>query len=345
MWASSAATEIMKTPRSSSTEISTRSRRALKVAPPYPTLTPLERGKCRLRSPRGPPQEVGAGVGAVQRFGQLLGCLLLLLGQLRRHVDLEPVANIAAAIAAWLRRALTAQALNRPVPGASWDLDLLGSVQGRYLDRRPAQRLGDRDRHGHLEVAAVEPLEHRGRGDPGGHVEVAGRATAGAGLAFAGKADPRSVLDPGRDVDLVALRLPGQAGAAAGGAGVLDDLPGAAALGAGLADREEALALRVDAAAFAARAGDRGGARRGAAAMAGRAALGLWHGDTDLGAIDRLVEAEADLGFEVAAALLFGLRPAASAAAKDAGEDVAEVAAAEPTPGAAEGLAATGSPG
>ena len=138
-----------------------------------------------------------------------------------------------------------------------------------------AQRLGDRDRHRHLEVAVVEPLEDRGGGDPGGHVEVAGRAAARAGLALAGEADPGAVLDPGRDVDLVALGLLGQAGAAAGRAGVLDDLAGAAALRAGLADREEALALGVDAAAFAARAGDRAGARLGAAAVAGRAALGL----------------------------------------------------------------------
>ena len=104
-------------------------------------------------------------------------------------------------------------------------------------------------------------------------VEVAGRAAARAGLALAGEPDPGAVLDPGGDVDLVALGLLGQAGAAAGRAGVLDDLAGAAALRAGLADREEALALGVDAAAFAARAGDRAGPGLGAAAVAGRAAL------------------------------------------------------------------------
>ena len=232
--------------------------------------------------------------------------------------------------------ALAAQPLDRAVLGPGADLDLLRPVQGRHLDRAAAQRLGDRDRHRHLEVAAVEPLEDRRGGDPGGHVEVAGRAAARAGLALAGEPDPRPVLDPGRDVDLVALGLLGQAGAAAGRAGVLDDLAGAAALRAGLADREEALALGVDAAAFAARAGDRAGARFGAAAVAGRAALGLRHGDADLGAVDRLVEAEADLGFEVAAAHLLRLRPAAAAAAaEEVGEDVAEVDAAEAAAGTA----------
>src|ERR1700710_2188093 len=94
---------------------------------------------------------------------------------------------------------------------------------------------------------------------------AAGRPAALSGLALASEPDSRSVLDPGRDVDLVALGLLGQAGAVAGGAGVLDDLAGAAALRAGPADRENSLALGVDAAAFAARAGDRAGPRFGAA--------------------------------------------------------------------------------
>ncbi len=122
---------------------------------------------------------------------------------------------------------------------------------------RALESLGDRDRNRHLQVAAVEPFEDRRGGDPRRHVEVARRAAARAGLALAGEPDPGPVLHPGRDADLVALGLPGQAGAAAGLAGLLDDLAGPAALRARLADREEPLALRVDAAAFAARADDR----------------------------------------------------------------------------------------
>src|SRR5262249_40732534 len=106
-------------------------------------------------------------------------------------------------------------------------------------------------------------------------------------------------------------------------------LAGAAALRAGLADREEALALGVDAAPFAARAGDRARPRLRAAAAAGRAAFRLRHGDLDLRPVDRLVEGEADLGFQVAAACLLGLRPAAAPApAEEVGEDVADVEAA-----------------
>src|SRR5262249_38082170 len=159
--------------------------------------------------------------------GELLGRLALLLGELLRDLDLQPVADVPASLALRPRRPLAAQALDRPVPGPRCDLDLLGSVQGRDLDRAAAQRLRDRDRDGHLEVAVVEAPEDRGRGDVGGDVEVAGRTAARPGLALAGEPDPGAVLDPGRDVDPVALGLLGEAGAAAGRAGVLDDLAGA----------------------------------------------------------------------------------------------------------------------
>src|SRR5204862_304152 len=76
--------------------------------------------------------------------------------------------------------------------------------------------------------------------------------------------------------------------------------------------------LGVDAAAFATRAGDGGGAGLRAAPPAGRAALLLRNRDADLRAVDGLVEAEADFGFEVASAQLLGLGPAPrSAAAED----------------------------
>src|SRR4051794_38542022 len=174
--------------------------------------------------------------------------------------------------------------------GAGGDLDLLRLLERRHLDRRPARRLGNRDRPRPLQVAAVEALEDgRGR-DPGDDEEIAGRPAALARLALAGEPDAGAVLDPCRDVHLVALGLLREAGARADGAGVLDDLSLATALRAGLADREEALTLRVDAAALAARAGARAGPRFGAAAMAGRAAFGLRHRNRHLGAVDGLVE-------------------------------------------------------
>src|SRR6266487_245704 len=193
MWASSAATEIMKTPWSESIETSIRSRRtALTGAPAHPTFAPLWWGKSRLRSSRRLSQQIGAGIGAVEGLGEPLRRLFLLLGQLLRHRDLQPVADVAATAAPGLRRPLAAQTLDRAVLGPLADLDLLRPLQGRHLDRRPAQRLGNRDRHGDLEVAAVEPFEDRGGGGAGDDEEVARRPAALPGLALAGEADPRS---------------------------------------------------------------------------------------------------------------------------------------------------------
>src|SRR6201992_304407 len=121
----------------------------------------------------------------------------------------------------------------------------------------------------------------RKTGDAATRVGVEGapvRPAGGPRLAFAGEPDAGAVLHPGRDVRPDPFVLLGEARAAAGGAGVLDDLAGAGALRGGLAGREEALVLRIDPAAFSARAVDRRGAGRGARAVAGLAAFGLRHG-------------------------------------------------------------------
>src|SRR5208282_2129482 len=62
------------------------------------------------------------------------------------------------------------------------------------------RRLHHRDRDTAIKVRPV-PLEHRMRLDREEDVEVAGRTAAHAGLAFAGQANARAVLDAGRDVD------------------------------------------------------------------------------------------------------------------------------------------------
>src|SRR5262249_38027168 len=59
----------------------------------------------------------------------------------------------------------------------------------------------------------------------------------------------------------------------------------------------------------------------GAVAVAGRALAGRRHRDRDLGAVHRLVEGEADLGLEIAAALL--ARPRLGTAPGEGGGDVA----------------------
>ena len=212
----------------------------------------------------------------------------------------------------------------------------LAPVERGDLDLRAAQRLGQGQRDLDLDVVALaredRRLEHVGDDE-----QVAGRSAVAARLALAGEADLAALAHARGNVDAVALDGPLAALAVAGRAGVLDDRPGAAALRAGLGDREQALALDLDAAPAAARADDRRRARLGAGAGAGRAALVGGDGDRHLRAGDRLVEADRDLGLEVAAALgawLASRRPPAAAAAapaagglaEEVGEDVAEAA-------------------
>src|SRR4051794_232200 len=212
-------------------------------------------------------------------------------------------------------------------------------MERRHLDLGAPDRLGDRERHLDLDVVALA-LEHRAVLHAGDHEQVAGRPAVAAGLALAGEADARALADAGGDVHAVALRRAHGALAVAGRARVLDDGARAVAAGARLRDREEALALRLEAAALAARADLRLGARPRAGPVAGRAARR--HGDAErhLCALERLVERDADLGLEVAAAL--GLRAPRSRAALRAApeqvrEDVAEAAGLE----AAEAALAT----
>src|SRR4029078_11382141 len=115
--------------------------------------------------------------------------------------------------------------------------------------------------------------------------------------------DPGAVLDAGGDVHPVLLELAHPPLAMAGGARLLDHGGGGAAGVARARDREQPLALGLHAATMADGADDGLGARLRAGAAAGRA--GRVGGDRDrhLGAVDRLLEAQADRGLEVVAAL------------------------------------------
>src|SRR5258708_6009904 len=80
------------------------------------------------------------------------------------------------------------------------------------------------------------------------NIEVARRAAAYAGLAFAGQPDARAFFDTGRDVDRERALTRDAAGAAAARARILDHLAAALTDRAGSLQREEATLGVADAA-------------------------------------------------------------------------------------------------
>src|SRR5436853_6082945 len=255
MPASSAATEIMNTPWSSSKMSSPR-------AFSGPAGLPSRRDATSDLPPRLRDQ-VCARV-AVHDLRKLVHRVALLVGQRLGDLDVEAVVDVAAPAAGELFRALAAQSLDAAVRGAGRDPDALRALERRNLDGAAGDRLDDRDRDLDLEVVPGT-LEHRRGRHVRHHVEIARGGAAGPGLALAGETDAAPLTHAGRDLHAEPLRLADQPGASAGRARIVDDCAAAAALGARLLDGEHALALGLDAAPVApgTRAGR--GARLGAA--------------------------------------------------------------------------------
>ena len=160
----------------------------------------------------------------------------------------------------------------------------------------------------------------------GGDVEIARGAAHGAGIAFAGHAQPRSVPRAGRNAHFHRLRVRHAAIAAAGGAGVVQ-LARAAAARAGQVEPHGAGHLDNLAGAFALRAGHFARARR-ARAVAGRADLVARDVQARLGAADGLPEVDVQHVFEIVAFFrLRLLRLPLAAAVEELRKDIAEAAA------------------
>src|SRR3954464_5210477 len=113
------------------------------------------------------------------------------------------------------------------------------------------------------------------------NIEIAIGPAIGAGRAFTGKTDAGAFLDARGNIDAEGALLLHHAGAAAGLAGMADDLAGAAAGAAGALYREEALRCPHPAMAAAGGTDFRGVAGLGARAAAGLA--GDLGGDLDFG--------------------------------------------------------------
>ena len=99
--ASSAATEIMKTPRCSSMRASVLTREARLGLVSRSLISRSLSSLARTRTARGPAaglvQQLAPGVLAVERLGQLLDGLPLLVAELARDLELHPVVDVAAA--------------------------------------------------------------------------------------------------------------------------------------------------------------------------------------------------------------------------------------------------------
>ena len=154
-------------------------------------------------------------------------------------------------------------------------------------------------------------------------VEIAARTAALAGVALAGEADARAIVDAGRDADFQGALAPQLPVAVTGLARVQHQPAGAAAARAGALDGEEALAGPHPPSAAAAGAGGGAGARgaAGAAAVfAGERGRDL---HLHLGAGVSLLQGD----LEVVAQVRATGRPARAAlllAAEHVAEDVAE---------------------
>ena len=187
------------------------------------------------------------------------------------------------------------------------------------LDLAAESRRGEGDGHAALDVGAFA-LEDAVRGDADEDVEIARRAAAHAGLAFAGQADAGAVLDAFRDLDRERLFALHAALAAAGIAGIGDHPALAAAGRAGALDGEEAL-LRAHAPCAPAAGAGTGRGTLAAGGIAGLAAHGARHPDLRLLAFEGLFERDFQVVAQIGAP---ALRTAAALAAHEIAEQIVE---------------------
>src|SRR5690606_6395502 len=138
-------------------------------------------------------------------------------------------------------------------------------------------------------------LEHRVLLDVDLDIQVARRPAIGARLAVARRADAHAIVDTGRDLHFQRLVALDASGAAAGRAWLGNDLAAAMAFRAGLLDAAEALLHADLAVTGAGGAGDRLGARLGAAAVAGVVLVPARHADRGVEAVGRLFQRDLEV--------------------------------------------------
>ena len=161
---------------------------------------------------------------------------------------------------------------------------------------------GEADRAAREQGRALA-LEDRVPGEVDEDVEIARRAAAHPGLAFAGEADAGALVDPGGDVDRQRLALVDPALAPAGRAGIGDHLADAAACAGRSARPRRSRCARAPGRGRRRSVQVRGRrARLGARAVAGLAARGGIDLELDLAAVKGVLELDFEIVAQVRAA-------------------------------------------
>ena len=266
-----------------------------------------------------------AGTTLLERFVQLAQQLALVLGELDRRLDRDVAVQVARVAGAHALDALAAQAELLAGLGAFGNVDRRLARESGHFDL--AAEGGRDEAYGHLAMQIITvALEDVVLLQANLDIQVTGWSTVGAGLSVAGAADAHAVVDAGRNLHFQRFLLLELALAVAGGAGLRNDLAGAAAVRARLLHAEEALAHLHRAAAAAGGAGLGAGAWLGTAAVAGVATLPGWNTDLCILAACSLFEGDFHGIAQVAAAIhLSSARPAPAALlAEHVAKDVAE---------------------
>ena len=167
------------------------------------------------------------------KLGKLLEFFALLGGEFLRHGDVESRHEVAASAVVEDGHPLPSQFENSAALRASRDFQFGGPFERGHVDFTAKCGGGKADGHFAIKVLAVA-LENIVFLDVDDDVEIATRTATDAGLAVAGDAEARAVVNAGGDFNFDAARQLGATFATAFGARALDRLAGATAARAGL---------------------------------------------------------------------------------------------------------------
>lgn len=232
--------------------------------------------------------------------------------------DFDGDVEVAMAVFAENFEALATKSEGGAILGAGGDLDAGAAFEGGDAELASEGGLGEGEGHVAVEVVALALKDLVGS-DANDDVEIAGGATFDAHVAIALRAEARALLDAGGDLDADAGFFLGAAIAAAGFAGIGDNLATALTFGASLLNLKEAPRGDDLTGTAAGVAGGFTAAAGGAAAFAAAAMDQALVTNLFLSAVGGFFEGELD-GVAKITAALGAITTTASAAASTAEE-------------------------